>query len=729
MKKNVWIALAIVSLPSLAKAQFSVSGKINDKKADSGLNGATVLVLKTGRVVQSTASGAYQLKDLKAGKYTLRVEYQGYKPMQQKLNVNKDIQIDFKLERIAVERNNAFITAMNATEKATTNAPQAVTINGVPAFPHESQHAYFIAMPDFAYSVDSNNPLQRGIGIADNGSGSFGAFMNVQDVARNDDAYAELNNTYGSLNTWRTSLKGGTGLINNKFTVDTRLSYINSNGYISSGSSNIRSGFVSGAYHGAKSLLRTNVFLGTEQTNENWIGVKVNDAFLANRKDNSLTYDGQTDNYLQSHYQLIYGYSFSNKVSLSSAAHYSRAFGFYEENPFGAQRYKNYIDELDDYSGSLIRRRSLDTDFYGLASAVTYVPQKDLKYTVGGSYGRYKGSHFGDLLWAQNTTINKPLKYTNDDAFKAVYAAFAQTNYQLGKLNLSAELQLRRVEYTFSGVNGVLGDLQQQVAINAINPRLGANYQLSSKDQLVASVAISNMEPRREHYVNSTPNNRPQNQQLGNLRVGYATQREKLNLNVTAFGMVYKNQLVPLGRVNEVGEWLDYNVANSSRVGVELEGKVHILPQLTWYATAVLSRNRIAEFVDPQSGKSYTNTIIAASPSFVAASELTFKPFKKAEIAVINRYLGRQFRDNTGNEQNSINPFFVNDLRLSYTTSFKYLKNVGVSVLVNNLFGAVYDQNSANYNYVDKGFLVNKDYFLPQAGQKQNLLFGLNVKF
>lgn len=605
--------------------------------------------------------------------------------------------------------------------------PYAITINGIPFNEHESQHSYFITMPDFAYSVD-NNQLQRGPGYADNGAGSFGAFMNVQSTPRRDSVYLELNNTYGSLSTWRTILKGGSGLVNNKFSLDGRLSYINSDGFMNRSNCDIRSYFITGAYYGTKSLLRVNAFLGQEYTNELWATVPQNE-MIANRNNNPYSYEGQTDNYGQTHLQALYAYHFSPKTSVSGAAHYSHAHGFFEENP-GNQYFSNYSLPVNNITGGLVRRRHLDTDFYGLTYALNHVPQKNLKLVWGGNYYKYNGTHFGDVLWAQNLQVNNPSRYAFDQADKDVYLTFGGANYQIGKFAFLADLQYRRVEYTFSGFNGSLGDIGQGSQFNFFNSKLGISYQLNEKDKVYVSYSIANNEPRREQFINSTPTTRPQRQHWNNIGIGYNTKREKLTLGVDIFGLFYKDQLVALGRRNAVGEFLDVNVPDSYRVGVELEGKVQIHPRLTWTTTGVLSQSRIKIFTDPDSKVVYTNTAISSSPNLVAASQIAFSPCKKTEVALINKYIGKQYRDNTSNDNNSIDAFFVHDLRLRYTSSFKRLRNIGASLLVNNIFGATYDINTinaANYNYVDKGFLINKDYYFPQA--QQNFLVALNVGF
>ncbi len=721
MKKNLLIAFTTALFPVLATAQYSVSGKINDKNKNTSLSDVRIGVLKTDKYVQSTASGDYKLDNLKAGTHTIKVNYLGYKAIEYKLILDKDTKLDFELERNNILADGADMAVIN-------RIPYAVTINGIPLNNHENQHAYFIALPDFAYSVD-NNQVQRGVGIADNGSGSFGAFICVQNTPRIDAAYGELSNLFGSLNTWRTRLKGGTGLINNKFSVDGRLSYVNSDGYMNSGNSGVQSGFVSGAYYGAKSLLRANVFLGEENTTRAWGGVSSNE-LQPIRSSNSLTYSGQTDHYVQNHYQLLYAYSFSNKISFSSAIHYSFGRGYYEENP-NNQDFSSYNITQTTTTGSLVRRRSLDTDFYGANYAVNYTPTTALKFTLGGYYNRYKGTNFGEILWTQGLPIVNPKRYTQDDAEKMVINAFAQTNYQLGKVSLFVDLQFRRINYTFTGYNGSLGAVQPGDQLNFFNPKVGFSYDLNKQDKLYTSVSISHLEARREQYLNFLAGGKPLSQRLHNIGIGYSTKREKLTLGLDAFGMFYKDQLISNGSSNVLGEFLDQNVPHSSRIGLELEGKIQLHPKLTWGTTAVLSRNTISEFIDKpgtKDEKTYFNTAISYSPNLVAASELAFKPFKKTEIALLNKYVSKQYRDNTSNDDKTIAAFVINDVRLSYTTSFRYLKNIGATLLVNNILGTIYPSSSSNYNYVEKGFLINKDYYFPQQIQR-NFLLALNVKF
>jgi iron complex outermembrane receptor protein len=116
------------------------------------------------------------------------------------------------------------------------------------------------------------------------------------------------------------------------------------------------------------------------------------------------------------------------------------------------------------------------------------------------------------------------------------------------------------------------------------------------------------------------------------------------------------------------------------------------------------------------------------SPNVVLSNEFAYQPISNVEIAFISKYVGRQFLDNTANNDKSISPFFVNDLRLSYNTTLKGLKNVGLTLRVNNLFDELYEANGYTFGYYNPdGALETYNYYFPQA--TRNFMLGLNVRF
>ena len=115
-----------------------------------------------------------------------------------------------------------------------------ITVNGIPMNDAESHNLFWVNMPDFSSSV-KDMQVQRGAGTSTNGAGAFGASVNMQTEGPYMKPYAEFNGSYGSFNTHKETVKVGTGLLNNHWTFDARLSNIGTDGYIDRASVDLNS--------------------------------------------------------------------------------------------------------------------------------------------------------------------------------------------------------------------------------------------------------------------------------------------------------------------------------------------------------------------------------------------------------------------------------------------------------------------------------------------------------
>ncbi|ADY53645.1 TonB-dependent receptor [Pseudopedobacter saltans DSM 12145] len=648
-----------------------------------------------------------------------------------------------------------------------------VTINGIPYNDAESQGSFFVNLPDFASSVD-NMQLQRGVGTSTNGAGAFGASLNIQTSVLTDSAYAEINNAAGSYGTLKNTVKVGTGLINGKWTFDGRLSRIISDGYIDRGSSNLKSYYLSGAYYGKKSILRAVTFSGQEKTYQAWNGIPEaklkgsqadlldhyyrNQGDLYNtvedslnlfnsdpRKFNMFSYKNQTDNYTQNNHQLLYSKEINNQLSFNGALHYTKGAGYYEEYKYG-QKFNKYgltpitINGTTINKTDLVRRRWLDNHFYGLTYALNYRPSNIFDFVLGGAYNEYKGEHFGEVIWARYASqTENDYRYYDNDATKKDFNVFGKATAKFNQLNLFADLQYRRVDYTFVGKdhNGV--DLEQNAVSNFFNPKVGATYQLDEKSNIYASYAIANKEPSRKDYTESSTNSRPKPEQLHDIELGYRYLRNNVTAGLNLFGMFYKDQLILTGEINDVGSYVRSNVDDSYRIGVEFDSKWAVSPKFSWGVNASLSDHKIKEFHEffdeydanfapiGQQENVYKNTNIAFAPKFIAGNEFAYKPCKGVEAAFISKYVSKQYLDNTSNEARKLDAFFVNDIRLGYQFQALGLRNIGLALQVNNIFNEKYESNGYTYGYIFDGNLVTENFYFPQAGT--SFMFSLNVKF
>jgi iron complex outermembrane receptor protein len=639
-----------------------------------------------------------------------------------------------------------------------------VTINGIPYNDSEEQAVYFVDLPDFASSVD-NIQIQRGVGTSTNGAGAFGASINIQTTTRRDTSYVELNNSAGSYGTVKNTINLGTGLIDSTFSFDGRLSRIRSNGYIDRASSNLQSYFLTGAYYGKNTLIRFNTFGGTEHTYQAWDGDPEDSVKAGNRTYNSLGsenlngtapfYSNQTDNYTQDHYQLLIDQKISDKISFSGALHYTHGFGYYEEYVPG-DSVKNYGLKPAIVGGdtirttALTRRLWLNNQFYGATYNFNYVPEKNLHITIGGAYNQYRNDHYDDIEWTQQTTnITPNYQYANNNAFKTDFNIYGKADYRIGDVTLWADMQYRHIYYNYFLINNYdqVESPQQQVILNFFNPKAGVTYQMDAKDNLYASFAVGNHEPDRDDYTEATLGNPPRPENLKDFELGYRTQQGVFTGGINAYYMLYYNQLVLTGTLNDVGDQIRTNVKNSFREGIEFDGRLQVTSNLTWSATAAVSANKIKDFnealydYDNNTTVNYQfkETDIAFSPGFVGSSEISYRPLKNSEIAFISKYVGRQYLDNSSNmnppgyapsdptSKRYLNGYFVNGVRFAYNFSVKHVKNIGVSLLINNIFSEQYESNGATYPDIESSKVVNYNYFFPQA--PINFLVGLNLKF
>ena len=788
MKKLLFIAAAIL-LPFMASAQLSISGKISDKNTGEALTGASVSLENSFSSTRTDASGNYSLKNLRSGNYLIRVTYLGYLSVQRNINLNGNLILDIELNPNSLPVDEVLVRSTRASENSASTysniskedleknnlgqdlpfllnqSPSVVvssdagngvgytgirirgsdptrlnvTINGIPYNDPESQGTYWVNLPDFASSVD-NIQIQRGVGTSTNGAGAFGGSLNIQTTTKHDSAYAELNNTIGSYQTAKNTINLGTGLIANKFSLDGRLSRIQSDGYMDRASSKLKSYFMSAAWYGKKDLLRANVFSGSEKTYQAWNGVPEN-LLKTNRTFNGFTYDDQTDNYIQDHYQLLYSHTFSSVFSANAALHYTHGRGYYEEFKED-QKLSNY--GIAPYSSGgtsinrtdLVRRRWLDNHFYGITYSLNYTPSKDFNFTLGGAYNEYDGDHFGEVIRGQFIPIGNSIqRYYNGNGFKTDFNTYAKAEYRIGRVNLFADLQLRSIDYKVSGTDKNRMNLDQSDKLNFFNPKIGFSYDLKQGSSLYASAAVANKEPNRDDYINSTPANRPSSENLTDIEAGYRLRKGRFSAGLNAYAMFYKDQLVLTGKVNDVGEYIRQNVDESHRIGLEIDSKLQINNQLSWGFTAAVSENKIknfTEYVDDydnggQIVNNYTNTDLAFSPKFIGSSELSFLPFKKTEIALISKYVSDQYLDNTSNSGRMLDAFFVNDLRLRYNTSIRGVKNIGVTLLFNNIFSELYEANGYTFSYMYGGTFTTENYYYPQA--PRNFLLSLSLKF
>lgn len=780
-------------------AQTKVSGSIKDSATGEVLVGANVFLEGTGRGTTSDREGRFEIKNVPKGSYLLKASFIGFESFAQEIDVPLSETLEISLVPTNLYTEEFIVYATRASETTPTTFKNVskedisklnlgqdlpmllnftpsvvsfsdagagvgytglrirgsdqsrinVTVNGIPMNDAESHGVFWVNMPDFASSVD-NIQIQRGVGTSTNGAATFGASLNIQTDTRRDEAYGEVDNSFGSFNTRRHTVKAGTGLLNNRWAFDARLSQITSDGYMDRASSNLRSYFLTGGYYGENHVFKLNVFSGAEKTYQAWEGVPEN-LLETNRTFNLYTYDNQTDNYQQDHYQFIYAGKFGDNWKANAALHYTYGRGYYEQFRKN-DRLSAYglapivIGETSISRTDIIRRRWLDNDFFGGVFSFNYLSD-DGKWDIllGGGANRYDGDHFGEIIWMGNTGSTQIRdRYYDNMAVKDDRNIYAKGTFEAReRLFLFADLQFRGIDYRFNGFNNDLRDITGVQEFRFFNPKFGLSYEASNGATWYASYAVANREPVRRDFTDSPLTETPRPENLQNIEFGIRAQKERFTYNANFYYMKYKDQLVLTGQLNDVGSYIRENVANSYRAGIELDGAYRLNSKWTLGGNIAVSRNKISEFTEyiddyaaadfRQEEVQYSDVDIAFSPNMIGAAIIDFKPIKDLEISFLYKYVSEQFLDNTQDANRKLDAYWTGDLRFNYAVRPRFVKNMEITLLVNNIFNRLYESNGYTFSYFlpNEGQsgreLVTENFYYPQAGT--NFLAGIKFLF
>jgi len=617
-----------------------------------------------------------------------------------------------------------------------------VTINGIPYNDAESQGVFFVNMPDFASSLNSVQ-IQRGVGASTNGAGAFGATMNLETDIISENPYAEVNNSFGSFNTRRHTLKFGTGLLENKFAFEGRLSRLESDGYVDRAFSDMSSYYLSGGYFGDKITVKAIAFGGTQQVYQAWDGV-TKETLDTNRTFNftgaiydengNITsfYNNETDNYRQDHYQLHISSKLSSKTQLNVSGHYTYGRGYFEQFRQN-DRFSRYNLNPIEINGTtinrsdLIRRRWLDNHFYGATFGLNHTREK-LNLVVGGGIHQYDGDHFGEVIWSRFASqSNLGDRYYFNLGQKTDFNLYAKANYYVNsKLDLYLDVQQRFVSYSVAGNDNSLTQVNVDENLNFFNPKAGLGYQITKNDRIFASVSVANREPNRRDFVDNPNNPDLKPETLYDFELGYKKTASNYVLNVNYFYMYYINQLVLSGEINDVGAFVRTNSGQSFRTGLEVDAIIKLNKKVFWRPNLTLSINENIDFKDSEFDEfdnenvvNYGRTNLAYSPNIIAGSQLIYKPLDNMELVLLTKYIGEQYMGNTGISESKLEAYFVNDVRVAWQIKSKFAKSIEFNILVNNIFNVKYESNGYMWG--------TTPYFFPQAGT--NFLAGLNLRF
>jgi iron complex outermembrane recepter protein len=813
MRKLI-LLIVFLSATIVVHGQYALKGLVTDQD-NQPLPGATVLIDNSYYGLSTGIDGKFELNHLKSGELKLTISFMGFETGKVSLFMDTDKEITIKLVSKTIYTDEVLVEATRAHDRtpvAFTNLSNEslqsknlgqdlpymlaatpsfvassdagtgigytsfrirgtdmnrinVTFNGIPLNDAESHATFFVDQPDLT-STASNIQIQRGVGTSTNGGAAFGATINLQTLTLNPEPYGALQTTAGSFNTLKSTLAAGTGLMNNKFSMDVRLSGIKSDGFIDRAWSHLKSFFVSGGYYGENTVLKANVWSGWEETYQAWNGipsVRLNNdregmllyeehglyspeetsRMLASnsRTYNLYTYKNQIDHYQQDHYQLHFSHRFSQSLNITMALHYTYGRGYYEQYEFN-QKFSDYGLPKPNINGmaisrtDLIRRKWLDNDFYGSVFSVQFRKGK-LDLSAGGGWNTYAGHHFGKLVWAETMVYIVPgFEWYRNKGLKKDGEGYAKVLYRLSQnLDYFADIQFRNIDYRIAGKDDDLRTLDQQHDYHFLNPKTGISYRLNPLHSFYLSVARSNREPNRDNFTDTPPGGKlPEHESLNDIEGGWSFRSANYTLGVNLFDMFYHNQLVLTGQINDVGAPVMTNVKKSYRVGLEMQWGVKWHSSLQWDGNMTFSRNKISDFTefvddwDTGTQKSFFlgTTDLAFSPGITANSQFSWNP-GHLSFKLISSITGKQFIDNSSSDERVLKPYFVNNFIMDYSLKSRLFRTFSFHLMINNLFNVEYESNAWVYSYYYGGDRFKMDGYFPQA--ERNFMVGLEISF
>ena len=605
-----------------------------------------------------------------------------------------------------------------------------VTINGIPYNDAESLGTFWVDLPDFSSSIE-NLQVQRGIGTSVNGSSAFGASINILTDKISKDPFFESNNTFGSYNTFKNTLRFSTGLMNEVFEFSGRLSKIDSDGYIDRSTSDLKSYFLQFSYKKENTLVKFLNFGGHEITYHAWNGID-GETLRNDRTFNpsglytdlngvQQFHEDELDNYKQDHFQLHWSEIINNNFTSNLGLNLTNGKGYYEQ----------YNENGNE---DFITRKWLDNQFVVVNYSLKYSKNKH-NIIFGSTYSEYDGDHFGETIWSQNSgDIEFTDLFYNGNGLKKDFSNFIKSVFQISsRFSMYTDLQLREISYNTDGSTSNIPELKLDKKYSFFNPKFGFNFKLNNKNRVYFSAAKAFREPTRSDYENNF-NIKPE--ELIDFELGWSLNSNTIILNTNLYYMNYENQLVLTGALDDVGSPIRENSGKSYRAGIEIESAFKVSEKINLAGNVSFSENKNLDYVSRFDGElmNLGDTDISYSPSFISSLAINYSPNSKLDLSLLNKHVGEQFMSNNGSSFSKLDSYSVTDLNFRYTFDELYLfDELSINLLINNLFSAEYVSNGYYYTYddtwTDENMIttIEGTGYYPQA--TRNFLFGVGIKF
>ena len=644
-----------------------------------------------------------------------------------------------------------------------------VMINGIPLNDPEDHNVYWVNMPDFAEST-SDIQFQRGVGSSLYGISTFGGSLNMQTSPLILENRTEVFASYGSYKTYKTGVKfaGRFG----KYSTNIRFSKIGSNGYRYNSASDLWALFTNLSRIGDKSVTEFNFYTGHELTHAAWEASW--EGYLEeNHQHNPYTYDNYVDDFSQPHFELHHSYFLNERSDIKNSFFYIRGKGFYEQYKTNQDLWEyGLATKPDTLKSDLIRQKWVTKKHYGWVSQYN-LHHKRGSLTLGSYLSLFDSDHWGEIkevIGADTLGISYEegqnyYNYTGDKQYITFYGN--ELFKPINNLSLMANLYFQHINYKFEQHEA--GNFESaflnsyEVDYNFFNPRFGINYNLNENFNIYGNVSLSSREPTDNELYDTWDG--PDDLGVAPLFAKADTvftdtglveqinwsdpyiKEEKLvdyefgigfvdgiwNLQANLFWMNFADEIVPYGGADDEGSPIRGNADETVHRGVELSTKIQLPASLEFSGNFSYSDNYFQKF------KMYTwdenwnvvqvdfkDKTIAGFPKIITSGKLSYKT-EPLQLFTQLQHVGKQYLDNTENEERTIDPYTVVNVGFSLSLA-KLVGNydLRLNLRVNNPLNEEYE-TAGYYDAWGGPDYSGANYYWPAAGR--NLMAGIRVGF
>ena len=634
-----------------------------------------------------------------------------------------------------------------------------VTLNGITLNDAESQEVFWVNIPALT-SLLSSVQVQRGLGTSANGAGAFGASVNMNTAFVAPDPSFRWEVSTGSYGTFLTTISGMSGLLPSGLYFSLAYSAGKTDGYIRNAGVGSTSLFGVLGWLKGRNSLRFTYLMGDQKSGMTWDGISP-EMYAMDRTyngageyvdDNGKTcyYPNQTDNYVQHHFQFNYTHRFWERLTWATTWDYTRGDGYDEYYKTG-RKFAEFGYPFSAWEGQkksdMIYRKEMENNLYVLQTELRFISER-LRVNGGVNLSRYEGAHWGEMLWARllgtaydYASMNRDYTWYRNTGLKKEMTGFFRAEYQpIPWLTAYADLQYRYINYDFVGADDKASSIpiDYHTRWDFFNPRAGVTATFGAH-KLYASAALGHREPGRSDIKENIKGEmipiKPES--MVDIEAGYQFSGERFTASANVYLMEYRDMLLETGKLSNSGYAIKENVGRGWRRGVELAAAWTPAAWLRADANLTLSTNKLRSFtaylenwVDGgYKEEQYDNTTMLLSPSVIGMSRIALTPFKGRwkpfTVAFSGKYVGKQYWDNTQNENRCIPAYFVTDLSISHEIPLS-TGSLGVSLFVNNLLNRAYYAYAWVYRAWDGSEYVEAGLY-PQA--LRNLMVKLTYSF